>query len=379
MSSTDEPTPSPAELPSSLGYRLPAEWEPHEATWIAWPRNKEDWPGKFGPIRWVYAEIVRYLSRSERVRILVGSGKAERRAADALEKSGVDPDRVEFVRHRTDRGWLRDSGPMFVVRDRSHGAEGEPPPVALVDWKFNAWAKYDNWTRDNRLPRFVADRLGMTRWAPRTTIEQESRRVVLEGGAVDVNGLGTLITTEECLLSHEQERNPGLDRAGYEQLLRDYLGASKVIWLGRGIVGDDTHGHVDDIARFVDETTVVACVEENEGDPNHGPLRENLERLREATDQDHRPLRVVELPMPAPVVFDGQRIPASYANFYVANSVVLVPTFNDPKDRVALGILADLFPGRVVVGIHAVELVWGLGTLHCLTRDQPKGPEPSAG
>jgi agmatine deiminase len=357
-----------------MGYRLPAEWEPHEATWIAWPQNKEDWPGKFGPIRWVYAEIVRHLSRSEPVRILVGSGKAERRAAEVLGKSGVDPDRVEFVRCRTDRGWLRDSGPMFVVRDRSHGSADGPAPVALVDWKFNAWAKYDNWKGDNRLPRFVADRLGMTRWVPRTTIDHESRRVVLEGGAIDVNGAGTLLTTEECLLSHEQERNPGLDRAGYEQLMHDYLGVRKVIWLGRGIEGDDTHGHVDDIARFVDPTTVVACVEGNPDDPNHAPLRENLERLRDATDQDNRPLRVVELPMPEPVIFDGQRIPASYANFSIANSVVLVPTFNDPKDREALGILAGLFPGRTVVGIHAVELVWGLGTLHCLTRDQPRGP-----
>jgi agmatine deiminase len=373
MSSSDELT-TTNETPGALGYRLPAEWEPHEATWIAWPQNREDWPGKFEPIGWVYAEIVRHLTRSERVRIFVGSKKIERKAHEALAKSGVDLGRVDWVREKTDRGWLRDSGPMFVVRDRSHGEDGELPPVALIDWKFNAWAKYEQYKRDNRVPRVVAEGLGLTRWEPRTPIDGRPRRVVLEGGAIDVNGRGTLITTEECLLSKQQERNPGLDRADYERLLGQYLGVTKVIWLGQGIEGDDTHGHVDDITRFVDASTVVTCVEDNANDPNHARLQENLERLRDATDQDNRPLRIVELPMPEPVVFEGQRIPASYANFYIANSVVLVPTFNDPKDRVALGILAELFPDRTVVGIHAVDLVWGLGTLHCLTRDQPRGP-----
>ncbi|WP_235963228.1 agmatine deiminase family protein [Tautonia rosea] len=368
---SDEPTTT--ETPAALGYRLPAEWEPHEATWIAWPQNREDWPGKFEPIRWVYAEIVRHLSRSELVRIFVGSKKVERKANEALTKSGVDLSRVEWVRKKTDRGWLRDSGPMFVVRDRSHGENGELPPVSLIDWKFNAWSKYHQFKRDNRVPRVVAETLALTRWEPRTPIDGTPKRIVLEGGAIDVNGRGTLITTEECLLSKQQERNPGLDRADYERLLGQYLGVTKVIWLGQGIEGDDTHGHVDDITRFVDPTTVVTCVEENPNDPNHARLQENLERLRDATDQDNRPLRIVELPMPEPVVFDGQQVPASYANFYVGNSVVLVPTFNDPKDRVALGILAEVFPDRTVVGIHAVDLVWGLGTLHCLTRDQPRG------
>ncbi|WP_152051957.1 agmatine deiminase family protein [Tautonia marina] len=372
MSLSDESTTT--ETPAALGYRLPAEWETHEATWIAWPQNREDWPGKFEPIGWVYAEIVRHLSRSEPVRIIVGSKKVERKANDALAKSGVDLNRIEWVRKKTDRGWLRDSGPMFVVRDRSHGENGKLPPVSLIDWKFNAWAKYNQYKRDNRVPRVVAEELGLTRWQPRAAIDGKPRRIVLEGGAIDVNGRGTLITTEECLLSKQQERNPGLDRVDYERFLGQYLGVTKVIWLGQGIEGDDTHGHVDDITRFVDKSTVVTCVEDNPNDPNHARLQENLERLRDATDQDNRPLRIVELPMPEPVVFDGQQVPASYANFYIANSVVLVPTFNDPKDRLALGILADLFPDRTVVGIHAVELVWGLGTLHCLTRDQPRGP-----
>ena len=360
----------PEPTPGSLGYRLPAEWEPHEATWIAWPENRDDWPEKFGPIPWVFAEIVRHLARSEPVRVLVGSGKSKRRAIDTLGRSGVELGRVEFVRLRVDRGWLRDSGPMLIVRDRP--GHGDIPPSLVVDWKFNAWAKYDNWRRDNRVPRRVADRLGIGRRVPRFDHDGESRRVTLEGGAIDVNGLGTLLTTEECLLSKEQERNPGLDRAGYERIFKDYLGVSRVIWLGRGIAGDDTHGHVDDIARFVDPSTVVACVEDDRHDPNHEALLENLERLRDTHDQDNRPLRVVELPMPEPVIFEGHRLPASYANFLIANRVVLVPTFNDPADREALAILDGLFPGRAVVGIHAVDLVWGLGTIHCLTRDQPE-------
>ena len=370
MPTTDAtPETDPEPTPGSLGYRLPAEWEPHEATWIAWPENRDDWPEKFGPIPWVFAEIIRHLARSEPVRVLVGSGKSKRKAIDALGRSGVDLGRVEFVRLRLDRGWLRDSGPMVVVRGRA--GQGDIPPSLVVDWKFNAWAKYDNWKRDNRVPRRLAERLGIGRRVPRFDLDGKRRRVTLEGGAIDVNGLGTLLTTEECLLSREQERNPGLDRDGYERLFKEYLGVSHVIWLGRGIAGDDTHGHVDDIARFVDPATVVACSEDDRGDPNHEALLENLERLRDATDQDNRPLRVVELPMPEPVLFEGHRLPASYANFLIANRVVLVPTFNDPADREALAILDGLFPGRTVVGIHAVDLVWGLGTIHCLTRDQP--------
>src|SRR5262249_6239395 len=199
------------------------------------------------------------------------------------------------------------------------------------------------------------------------------RRVVLEGGGVDGNGAGLLLTTEECLLSDVQARNPGLSREDLEQVFADYLGVKKTLWLGRGIAGDDTHGHVDDLARFVGPRTVLTAVEDDPADENFGPLRENRERLRGMTDQDGRPLAGVELPMPDPVVFAGQRLPASYANFYIANTRVLVPTFNDPADRRALGILADLFPGRTVVGIHAVDLVWGLGTLHCLTQQQPAG------
>jgi agmatine deiminase len=360
-----------AESPAQLGYRMPAEWEPHAATWIAWPHNRDDWPGKFAPIPWVYAEIVRHLSRVEPVKILVLGRRHRVRAADCLDASGVDPGRVEFVKAKSDRSWVRDSGPTFVVTDRPDVDETER--VGLIDWRFTGWAKYDDHRRDDRLPRRLARRLGCKRWVARYQAGDHTVRIVLEGGAIDVNGRGTLLTTEECLLSPIQARNPRLDRGALERVLADYLAARHVIWLERGIVGDDTHGHVDDLARFVDPRTVVAAVATRESDSNFLPLNQNWRRLRAARDQDGEPLRVVALPMPEPIQYRGQRLPASYANFYIANDLVLVPTFNDPADRAALDLLAELFPDRTVVGIHAVDLVLGLGTLHCLTQQQPAG------
>lgn len=369
MSEHETETETEPKTPAALGYRMPAEWEPHEATWIAWPHNREDWPGKFAPVPWVYAEIVRLLSRVERVNIVIKGKKAKAKAAEQLLLHGVDLDRVEFFKAPTDRVWLRDSGPTFVVNDRP-GVE-PADRVATIDWRFNAWAKYDNHHDDDRLPRRIAKRLGLKRWVPRAEVDGELIRVVLEGGAIDVNGRGTLLTTEECLLDEVQARNPRLDRAGIERAFADYLGIRNVIWLGRGIIGDDTHGHVDDLARFVDPRTVVTVIERRESDPNFEPLQDNLRRLHEARDQDGQPLRVVTLPMPSPVTFEGQILPASYANFYIANGLVIVPTFNDPADREALNTLASVFPGREVVGIHAVDLVLGLGTLHCLSQQQP--------
>lgn len=352
--------------PAAHGYRMPAEWEPHEATLLAWPHNHDDWPGKFPPIPWVYVEIVRHLSRVERVDILVDDRAARDRAARRLKRAGVGCERIRFLKAATDRVWTRDTGPSFVVND---GAEGDQ--VGLIDWRFNGWAKYDNHRNDDRIPRLLARRRGLLRWAPQVEVGGRRVRVVLEGGAIDVNGRGSLLTTEECLLSPIQARNPGLDRPDLERVFADHLAAPHVIWLGRGIAGDDTHGHIDDLARFVDHRTVVAAVEPDTADPNHEPLHENWHRLQSATDQDGRPFRVVALPMPEPIVFDGQRLPASYANFYIANRLVLVPTFNDPADRRALQTLADLFPYRQVVGIHSVDLILGLGALHCLTQQVP--------
>ena len=366
------PDPLQPHTPAALGYRLPAEWEPHAAAWLAWPHHRDDWPGRFGPIPWVYVDFVRQLSRYEPVSILMHSPKVEQRARDRLDRAGVNLGRVEFVPARTDRSWTRDTLPTFVVLDRAPTAVDR---VAAVAWTFNAWAKYDNFEDDANLPRDLALRLGLRRFVPRTLgADGQWRPIVLEGGAIDGNGRGTLLTTEECLLGEVQVRNPGLGRADMERVLCDFLGLRQVIWLGRGIVGDDTHGHVDDLARFVNPRTVVTVVERDASDPNFEPLRDNVERLRSARDQDGRLLDVVTLPMPRPVVFEGQRLPASYANFYIANGAVFVPTFNDPADRVALDTLAGLFPDRDVIGIHALDLAWGFGTLHCMTHEQPAPP-----
>jgi len=354
-------------LPSSLhgknsGFRMPAEWERHEATWIGWPHNRTDWPGKFATIPWVYAEIVKKLVLGEIVRVIVNSKDHEARAKRILSYTGVDLSRVEFFHFPTNRGWTRDFGPMFVKRI------GAPDEVAIVRFRFNAWAKYEDWKKDTQVSTRAAKALGLTAFSVRVG----DREIVLEGGAIEINGRGTLITTEECLLDQQtQVRNPGLLREDLESALRENLGVTNVIWLGRGIEGDDTHGHVDDICRFVNPRTVVACREKEPSDYNHQPLDENLDRLLSARLEDRSKIEVVPLPMPARLVFKGRRLPASYANFYFANAAVLVPTFNDPNDRVALGILSELITDRPVVGIHAIDLVWGLGTLHCLTQQQP--------
>jgi agmatine deiminase len=345
--------------PVALGYRMPAEWEPHAATWLAWPHEKTDWPGKFAPIPWVYADIVRHLSQVERVRILVADADAERAVRGILKKAGANLSAVDFFRVPTNRGWIRDFGPIFVRNEN-----GE---CAVTNWHFNAWAKYDDWKKDDAANDRLAAKLKWKQWRP----EFRRRRVVLEGGSIDVNGCGTLLTTEECLLSPMQARNPGVSRTELEELFRDYLGVPHVLWLKNGIAGDDTHGHVDDLARFVNPTTVVTVVEKDPLETNYEPLQENLALLREMKDQDARRLRVETLPIPAPVHFDGQRLPASYANFYIANQIVLAPTFNDPNDAAALNKLSDLFPERKIIGIACLDLVLGLGTIHCMTQQEP--------
>jgi agmatine deiminase len=352
--------------PKSRGYRMPAEWAPHAGTWIAWPHRPDDWPGRFGAIPFAFAEIVRVLAPHEPVRIVVGSESMEGHARALVEAVGVDLERIRFFRWPTDRSWTRDSGPIFV---RTTGESGTQSPTGVIDWNFNGWAKYDDWHRDDRLPSRIARELGVPVWRPKVG----AARVTLEGGAIDVNGTGSLLATEECLLSDVQARNPGMDRATIERVLSENLGIDRVVWLDRGIVGDDTHGHIDDVARFVNERTIVAGREVNPDDPNHPILKENLVRLRAAADPDGRPFEVVELPMPDPLAFSGQRVPASYLNFYIANGCVLVPTFNDPHDRVALAVLQGLFPGRTVVGIHSGDLIWGLGSIHCLTQQEPLG------
>jgi agmatine deiminase len=345
--------------PFEQGFWMPAEWEHHEATWLAWPHEVSDWPGKFGPIPWAFSEIVRHLARAEEVYLLVENREMESRVRIMLKKSGVILENVNFLRVPTDRGWMRDSGPICVK-----SSSGE---VAYTHWQFNGWAKYANHKKDAVAVAKANKKLKRRIWQPK----HNGHRIVLEGGSIDVNGRGTLLTTEECLLSKTQERNPGFTRDDYAQVFRTYLGATQILWLRNGIVGDDTHGHVDDLARFVNSNTIVAVVEQDPSDANYAPLRENLALLKSMKDLDARAFRIETLPMPAPVFFDGQRLPASYANFYIANKIVLVPTFNDPNDRVAINTLAGLFPDREVVGIASRDLVVGLGTLHCLTQQQP--------
>jgi agmatine deiminase len=343
---------------------MPAEWEPHRATWIAWPHHEPDWPGKLGPIPWVYAEIARVLAEHEVVEVLCHDEAVQVQAKAALEAHHARLDRIHLHVVPSDRVWLRDSAPTAVV----DGAG----TVSLVNWSFNGWAKYPNYERDLRIGAAMAAITGLSRHEP--TRADTDGRVVLEGGGIDVNGTGLMLVTEEWLLSREQVRNPGMDRAAYETVFREWLGIERTIWLGEGCVGDDTHGHIDDVARFVDAETIVVAVERDPADDNHHRSIDNLRRLEAAATQPGvGPLRIVELPFPRPVLMNGERLPASYANFYIANGAVLVPTFNDANDRMALNTLAGLFPTRRVVGIHAVDLVWGLGTLHCLTQQEPAG------
>jgi len=350
--------PPAAKSPASLGFSMPAEWETHDATWLAWPHHPTDWPGKLNTIRWVYTEIVRKIAAGEMVRLLVRSKEEARSATRYLKRAGADLAAVEFIVHPTNRGWMRDSGPLFVRRSVRRKLE-----TAIVQFHFNAWAKYADWQKDRRVPETAAKRLGKRLFdAP----------VILEGGGIEVNGRGTLITTEECYLDPKiQVRNPGMGRAEFETALREYVGVRNICWLSRGPAGDDTHGHIDDICRFVNARTLVLIREDNPADINYRPLAENWERVQGLRLEDGSKPEVVALPMPAPITFAGDRLPASYANFYICNAAVLVPTFNDPNDRVALGILGELFRDRPVVGIHCADVILGFGSLHCLSQQQP--------
>src|SRR3989339_848592 len=342
-----------------MNYRLPAEWEEHKSTINCWPHQKEDWPEKFAPIPWVYVEIIKNICDSELVRLFVQSEREIAKVRKHLERAHVDTANVEFIISQTDRGWMRDSTPAFVKKGND---------TVAVKFKFNGWAKYSNWKKDKNIPKTLSKVLNVEL----IDAKQNGKEIVLEGGAIDYNGGGTLLTTEECLMDHAtQVRNPGFTKNDYEKAFAAYLGIKKIIWLGKGIAGDDTHGHVDDLCRYVSKDKVALVQEENSKDDNYKILKENKERLDSVILPNESRLEVIDLPMPSPVVFKGQRLPASYANFYISNSYILVATFNDVKDKAAIGILSEIFSDRKVVGIHAVDLVWGLGTLHCLTHEQP--------
>ncbi|MBU1096649.1 MAG: agmatine deiminase family protein [Bacteroidetes bacterium] len=342
-----------------LNYRLPAEWEPHKSTILCWPHQKEDWPGKFMPIPWVYTEIIKNIIPGEIVRIIVQSQKDRIKAQKILERANVGLNNIQFIIAKTDRGWMRDSSPVFVKTGKQ---------VKAVKFVFNGWAKYSNWKKDKNIPSVLAKNLQVDMFEA----EHNHTKVVLEGGAIDSNGCGTLLTTEECLLDEKiQVRNEGFTKNDYQTVFNKYLGVTNIIWLGKGIAGDDTHGHVDDLCRFVNKNTVVLCRETDPHEKNYKLLEENFERLQNIKLEDGSKLNVVEIPMPKPLYFEGLRLPGSYANFYISNYSVLVPTFNDPNDRIVLNILKGFFPEREVIGIHAVDLVWGLGTIHCLSHEEP--------
>jgi agmatine deiminase len=356
-------------VPAEPGISMPAEWEKHEATWLGWPHNASDWPGKFETIPWVYGEMARKISEGEKIYLIVRNQADESHVRHIFKSVGVDLKKIRFVMHPTNRGWTRDTGPIFVKRKlsgrRTPGAKTE---TSIVHFHFNGWAKYNNWRKDTKVPETAAHLLRKKL----IHAECKGRSFVIEGGGIELNGRGTLLSTEECYLHPKiQVRNPGLGKKEIEATLKDYLGVKNIFWLAKGPKGDDTHGHIDDICRFVNAKTLVLVREKNKRDENYRPLAENWERIRDLRLENGSKPEVIALPMPSPLYFDGQRLPASYANFYICNAAVIVPTFNDPNDRVALGILGELFRDRPVVGIHAVDLVWGFGSLHCLTQQQP--------
>jgi agmatine deiminase len=345
---------------------MPAEWEPHEATWLSWPHNRETWPGAFENIPDVFAQLAGVLCESELVRINVADESMADEVRTLLGKCGVNLEAVRFHLNPTNDCWVRDHGPIYVVQNQG----GERNPVfqknrvsarAIVDWDYNSWGnKYPPFDLDDAVPARIAEETGEERFTP---------GIVLEGGSIDVNGQGTLLTTESCLLN--PNRNPQLDKGEIEQYLRDYLGVAHILWLGDGIVGDDTDGHIDDITRFVSPDTVVTAVEDDPQDANFQPLQDNLRRLQSMTGQDGRPLNVVTLPMPGPVFHEDHRLPASYANFYIANRRVLAPVYGHRNDQTALETLQRLFPERLVLGFDCTDLAWGLGAIHCVTQQQP--------
>ena len=361
----DSATGSPVITPP---FHHPAEWAAHACTWLAWPPDSRDWGVKYEAVLWTFVEIIRKLSPFEKVKLLVPSERAWQNVRERLVWAEAPLDCIEMIRCPLDRCWLRDIGPIF-------GFDAEMRKVVL-HFRFTAWGKYRRYRRDAQAPEFVARLLSL----PIVKPQWRGRRIVIEGGAFDVNGAGTALATEQCLLDPAvQPRNPGWNRADYEQAFTKWLGIRKIIWLRRGIAGDDdTHGHVDDVCRCIGRRTVVLAEERSPSDPNYAILAENRERLQEATTADGERLEIVPLPMPSPLSFRGRRLPATYTNFYVANGVVLVPTFNDPADRAALGRLAEVFPGRTVIGIHCADLVVGMGALHCLTHEEPAGEAASA-
>ena len=339
--------------------RFPAEWENQQGILLCFPHNGKDWPGKYEAIQWAFIEFIKKVTTFEEVVLVVADENLKSKVIGMLEIAEVNLKAVSFIIHKTNRSWMRDSGPIIV----KNGSKRE-----ALNFNFNGWAKYKNFQLDKFVPSKVAEALKLTL----TQVIYNGKPVILEGGAIETNGKGTLITSEECLMHPTiQVRNSNFTKADYEAVFKEYLGITNVIWLGNGIEGDDTHGHIDDLCRFVNENTVVTIVESDTKDSNYKPLQDNLKRLQNAKLEDGKPLNIIELPMPKRIIFDGLVLPASYVNFLILNNCVLVPTFNDANDRIALNILAECFPNREIIGINAIDLIWGFGTLHCLSQQIP--------
>lgn len=340
--------------------RFPAEWEKQQGILLCFPHNGNDWPGKYEAIQWAFVEFIKKVAAVEEVILVVASEKLKEKVIGMLEMASVEISNVSFIIHKTNRSWMRDSGPIVVYNNGKR---------ECLNFNFNGWAKYTNYQLDKYVPEKVSKHLNTTL----TQVIYKGKPVIVEGGAIDVNGKGTLLTSEECLLHPTiQVRNESFTKADYETIFKDYLGVTNVIWLGDGIVGDDTHGHIDDLCRFVNEDTIITVVEDDKTDANYAPLQDNLKRLQQSKLETGKTPKIVTLPMPKPLIFDGIQIPASYANFLILNKTVLVPTFNDSNDRIALNIIAECFPEREIIGISAIDLIWGFGTLHCLSQQIPK-------
>lgn len=339
--------------------RLPAEFEQQEGILLCFPHNGNDWPGKYQAIKWAFVEFIKKITEFEKVFLVVKDQDFQNKVYQLLERANVNCGHVSFILAKTNRSWMRDSGPIIVKNGDNNEA---------LNFHFNAWTKYNNFKLDRKIPGTVAEELNM----PLTNVLFKDKPVILEGGAIDSNGNGTLLTSEECLLHPKiQVRNPGFNKSDYEKIFEEYFGITNTIWLGDGIIGDDTHGHIDDLCRFVNRNTIVTVVESDSKRPNYKALKDNLRRLKAAKLEDGSSPEIVELPMPSEIIFENISLPASYANFLILNNAVLVPTFNDPNDRIALNILADCFPHRVVIGISSIDLIWGFGTLHCLSQQIP--------
>ena len=345
-------------------FRMPAEWEPQKSVWISWPHNKNDWPGMFEKIPNVVGKIIKYLANHQRIDLLVNTNKIMYEARKKLKRTGCKLSNIKFHKIKTDRLWLRDSGPIFLINKKTR-------KKIMLNFKFTAWSKYKNFRNDNKINYQISKYLNIKSILPKKINSKKFEKVVMEGGAFDTNGSGSILLTKECLLSSKQERNKGFKKSDYESLFSKYLNTKNFIWLNKGIVGDDTHGHIDDIARFVSKTTIMIADENNKSDKNYKSLKENIKIVRKSYDENGKKFKIIKIPMPSPIFIQKTRVPASYLNFFISNKTVLVPIFNVKEDKKVLKIFRKFFTKRKVIAVDCSDLIWGFGAIHCMTQQEP--------